>query len=414
MDNIIKHRGEKIPSRVRFLLQDVLDLRRNQWVPRREKAGPKTLDQIHKEAEREKTQAALLDTRTMGGGGGNRDRDRGGDRDNRGNNRGDDRGKRSSRGPQQSPEDEWSTVPNRSKNTEKIDALKIQNLASNRKEVGDITFGPGNRGGGFNSWGKGSGSAARPSSSQTKQPEMDSNRNRFAIMQQQPPPTSAGSDGGRRGYSQSMGAPARSNSRGSSTDERRNAVQAVRDINNGTVGAGSRPEASESRTLGSTANPPGSNQQVVGGPSVSMDGAEVPTTLPIPSTLSEAEMIAEQTKQLKGPRDQSEELLQRKAKSILSEYLENCDENEAFEGICEGFHPSTICSLAEHWINIVLDSKSTKDMRKTGKVLNLLVSKNALLLKQLIVAMESVLALADVLLVDVPKLFDILGQIIGE
>ena len=38
------------------MLQDVIDLRRNNW-----KAGPKTLNQIHKEAEREKTQAKLME-----------------------------------------------------------------------------------------------------------------------------------------------------------------------------------------------------------------------------------------------------------------------------------------------------------------------------------------------------------------
>ncbi|CAH2219039.1 eukaryotic translation initiation factor 4 gamma 1 isoform X3 [Pelobates cultripes] len=40
-------------SRIRFLVQDVLDLRRNKWVPRHKPEGPKTIDQIHKEAEQE-------------------------------------------------------------------------------------------------------------------------------------------------------------------------------------------------------------------------------------------------------------------------------------------------------------------------------------------------------------------------
>ena len=40
-------------SRVRFMLLDVIDLRRMKWVPRREDANPKTIDQIHKDAEAE-------------------------------------------------------------------------------------------------------------------------------------------------------------------------------------------------------------------------------------------------------------------------------------------------------------------------------------------------------------------------
>ncbi|KAG5837009.1 hypothetical protein ANANG_G00234690 [Anguilla anguilla] len=51
MEKIIKER--KTSSRIRFMLQDVLDLRRNTWVPRRGDQGPKTIDQIHKEAELE-------------------------------------------------------------------------------------------------------------------------------------------------------------------------------------------------------------------------------------------------------------------------------------------------------------------------------------------------------------------------
>ncbi|KAM9801706.1 eukaryotic translation initiation factor 4 gamma 1-like [Neosynchiropus ocellatus] len=52
MKTIVKER--RTSTRIRFMLQDVLDLRQNNWVPRRGDQGPKTLDQIHKEAEMEK------------------------------------------------------------------------------------------------------------------------------------------------------------------------------------------------------------------------------------------------------------------------------------------------------------------------------------------------------------------------
>lgn len=48
-----KRDGSKVSSRVRFMLQDVIELRHNKWVPRREDNNPKTIDQITKEAERE-------------------------------------------------------------------------------------------------------------------------------------------------------------------------------------------------------------------------------------------------------------------------------------------------------------------------------------------------------------------------
>ncbi|KAG5847740.1 hypothetical protein ANANG_G00129420 [Anguilla anguilla] len=56
MEKIIKER--KTSSRIRFMLQDVLDLRQNCWVPRRSDQGPKTIQQIHKEAELEEQRSS--------------------------------------------------------------------------------------------------------------------------------------------------------------------------------------------------------------------------------------------------------------------------------------------------------------------------------------------------------------------
>uniref|UniRef100_A0A8C5GL23 Eukaryotic translation initiation factor 4 gamma 1-like n=1 Tax=Gouania willdenowi TaxID=441366 RepID=A0A8C5GL23_GOUWI len=57
MNKIIKEKMTS--SRIRFMLQDVLDLRKNSWVPRRGDQGPKTIDQIHKEAELEEHQEQI-------------------------------------------------------------------------------------------------------------------------------------------------------------------------------------------------------------------------------------------------------------------------------------------------------------------------------------------------------------------
>uniref|UniRef100_A0A3Q2Z4E1 Eukaryotic translation initiation factor 4 gamma 1 n=1 Tax=Hippocampus comes TaxID=109280 RepID=A0A3Q2Z4E1_HIPCM len=71
MDKVIKEK--KTSARIRFMLQDVVDLRRSNWVPRRGDQGPKTIDQIHKEAQLEehreqmKVQHALIAKKDRGG-----------------------------------------------------------------------------------------------------------------------------------------------------------------------------------------------------------------------------------------------------------------------------------------------------------------------------------------------------------
>uniref|UniRef100_A0A3B5B6N0 Eukaryotic translation initiation factor 4 gamma, 1a n=1 Tax=Stegastes partitus TaxID=144197 RepID=A0A3B5B6N0_9TELE len=136
MDKIIKER--KTSSRIRFMLQDVLDLRRSNWVPRRGDQGPKTIDQIHKEAEMEehrehiKVQQQLLSKKEGGG--------------------------RISQ-----PQDEgWNTVPI-SKNRP-IDTTRLSKITKpGALDFNNQLLAPGGKGM-WGSWGKGSsgGSGAKP------------------------------------------------------------------------------------------------------------------------------------------------------------------------------------------------------------------------------------------------------------
>lgn len=59
MKGIVEGKNEKVSSRVRFMLQDVIDLRHNNWVPRQlaTNADPKTMDQIKHEVEMEQKSA---------------------------------------------------------------------------------------------------------------------------------------------------------------------------------------------------------------------------------------------------------------------------------------------------------------------------------------------------------------------
>uniref|UniRef100_A0AAX7VK32 Eukaryotic translation initiation factor 4 gamma, 1a n=1 Tax=Astatotilapia calliptera TaxID=8154 RepID=A0AAX7VK32_ASTCA len=175
MDKIIKER--KTSSRIRFMLQDVLDLRRNNWVPRRGDQGPKTIDQIHKEAEMEehreqmKVQQQLMTKKES------RDRFTG----NMGS-----RGPHTPGGGRTSqPQDEgWNTVPI-SKNRP-IDTTRLSKITKpGAMDFNNQLLAPGGKGM-WGSWGKGSsgGTGAKPASG-----DQDSGRpgtstlNRFSALQ---------------------------------------------------------------------------------------------------------------------------------------------------------------------------------------------------------------------------------------
>ncbi|KAL3861767.1 hypothetical protein ACJMK2_007788 [Sinanodonta woodiana] len=51
---------KKLSSRVRFMLQDVIELRQGKWVPRRDDNNPKTIDQIHREVAQEAQDRAIF------------------------------------------------------------------------------------------------------------------------------------------------------------------------------------------------------------------------------------------------------------------------------------------------------------------------------------------------------------------
>lgn len=70
IDKIIKER--RTSSRIRFMLLDILDLRRNSWVPRRGLPCPKTIEQIYKETEKNREQIKVREqhmSRKKRGGG---------------------------------------------------------------------------------------------------------------------------------------------------------------------------------------------------------------------------------------------------------------------------------------------------------------------------------------------------------
>ena len=60
MQDLSENKKHKVSSRIRFMLQDVIDLRRNDWVPRREADNPKKIDQINTELERKEQEIKMM------------------------------------------------------------------------------------------------------------------------------------------------------------------------------------------------------------------------------------------------------------------------------------------------------------------------------------------------------------------
>ena len=213
MQRIIDERQTSM--RVRCLLLDLIDLRTRKWVPRRTVAGPKTLDQIHKDVEREKKSQQLENLAYSGGGSskslGGRDAYSGRSQDGR---------KRSSR----VNEDGWSTAVK--KPSEKIDAKMFTDPLMKKDPISQM-FRPS-----FNSWGKGSG--AKPSK-EAGPSVMHSNR--FNLLNQQNERSSSPSSDRPRMASRSVGGAM------STTNERHAALQAVKDMGMGKLSVPNGPSS---------------------------------------------------------------------------------------------------------------------------------------------------------------------------
>lgn len=54
-----KEMKSKIPSRIRFMIQDVIDLRRDKWIPRRNDSKPKLINEIEKDAKNEAMEQSM-------------------------------------------------------------------------------------------------------------------------------------------------------------------------------------------------------------------------------------------------------------------------------------------------------------------------------------------------------------------
>uniref|UniRef100_A0A1A8NCN1 Eukaryotic translation initiation factor 4 gamma, 1 n=1 Tax=Nothobranchius rachovii TaxID=451742 RepID=A0A1A8NCN1_9TELE len=396
IDKIIKER--KTSSRIRFMLQDVLDLRRSNWVPRRADQGPKTIDQIHKDAEMEEHREQIkvqqqLQSKKDGGGSG------GGSR--MGGNMG-GRGPHTPGGSRLSqPQDEgWNTVPI-SKNRP-IDTTRFSKIM----KPGALDFSnqllfPGGKDM-WGSWGKGSsgGSGAKPASG-----EQDSGRsatstlNRFSALQQSGSMSSS-ADTDRR-VPQRLSSN-REHDRDRSDHDRFDRF-AHSEGDRGSIDGGSRDRGSRDRGSRDRGNKEqgsrdrGSRDQSSRdiGPSkdlpVKREGAPTPPSLP-KATLTDEEV-------------------EKKSNAIIEEFLHINDVKEALQCVAELNSASLLYIFVRTGVESTLE-RSTIAREHMGLLLHQLVKAETLPIKEYYKGLNEILEVAEDMAIDIPHIWLYLAELI--
>uniref|UniRef100_A0A667XY46 Eukaryotic translation initiation factor 4 gamma 3 n=1 Tax=Myripristis murdjan TaxID=586833 RepID=A0A667XY46_9TELE len=362
MEKIVKER--KTSSRIRFMLQDVIDLRLHNWVSRRADQGPKTIEQIHKEAkieeqeEQRKVHQQLLS-------------------------------KDSKRRPGQRDET-WNTVP-MTKNSRTIDPTKIPKISKPQMDE-KIQLGPRAQ----VNWMKGSSGGAKASDSELSR-SGGSSLNRYSALQSTP-------------SSQPSTPPAQNQD----YDSRRT--------------LGSRSSAGRERSEKPLSSAPSSRPGpfIRGGSSKELlesqipeetrrdrerEGAE-PRRPSVTEDKTETELKPEPVAQTPDRPAVSEEEMERKSKSIIDEFLHINDYKEAVQCVDELDLPSHLHIFVRVGVESTLErSQITRD--HMGQLLFQLVQQGILPKSQFYKGFVDTLEQADDMAIDIPHIWLYLAELLN-
>ncbi|CAL8336792.1 unnamed protein product [Lota lota] len=373
MEKIVKER--KTSSRIRFMLQDIIDLRLHDWVSRRADQGPKTIEQIHKEAkieeqeEQRKVHQQLL----------NKDTKR----------RPDPREQREQREPRAPREETWNTVP-MTKNSRTIDPTKIMKISKPQMDE-KIQLGP------RVSWIKGSSGGAKASDSELSR-SGGSSLNRYSALQPSPSPQASTTPAQNTDYdsrralgSRSTGrersdktlSPAPSSwpgpfSRGGSSKD---LLEGPEELQEKEVEEPRRPSITEEKTEPerTRAKEPVKPELVAPGP----DGPILP-----------------------------EEEMERKSKSIIDEFLHINDLKEAVQCVEELKQPSQLQVFVRVGVESTLE-RSQMARQHMGQLFFRLLQQGVLSKAQLCSGFADILEQADDMAIDIPHIWLYLAELLS-
>ncbi|KAM8788652.1 eukaryotic translation initiation factor 4 gamma 3 isoform 10-T10 [Rhynchonycteris naso] len=371
MEKIVKER--KTSSRIRFMLQDVIDLRLSNWVSRRADQGPKTIEQIHKEAKIEEQEEQRKVQQLM------------------------TKEKRRPAGVQRVDEGGWNTVQG-AKNSRVLDPSKFLKITKPTIDE-KIQLVPKAQ---LGSWGKGSSGGAKASETDALRSSASS-LNRFSALQ--PPAasgstsstplefdsrrtlTSRGSTGREKNDKPLPSAAARPNTfmRGSSSkdlldnqsqeEQRREMLETVKQLTGGVDVDRGITEADRGKTRDSVVKP------------------EIPTT----SATDKPSL--------------SEEEMERKSRSIIDEFLHINDFKEAVQCVEE----LTAQGPPHVFVRVGVEStleRSQITREHVGQLLYQLVHSEKLSKQDFFKGFSETLELADDMAIDIPHIWLYLAELV--
>ncbi|XP_069730973.1 eukaryotic translation initiation factor 4 gamma 3 isoform X15 [Phaenicophaeus curvirostris] len=370
MEKIVKER--KTSSRIRFMLQDVIDLRLCNWVSRRADQGPKTIEQIHKEAkiEEQEEQRKVQQLMTK---------------------------EKRRPGVQRVDEGGWNTVQG-AKNSRVLDPTKFLKITKPTIDE-KIQLVPKAQ---LGSWGKGSSGGAKASEMDSLRPSATS-LNRFSALQ---PPVSSVSASSASSELDSRRA---LTSRGSTGREKNDKPlpPSLSRPNTFLRGSSSKEllldnqaQEEQRREMLETV------KQLTGGMEVDRNSTEAERNKAKESAKPEAPPAPAQEKP-----SLSEEEIERKCKSIIDEFLHINDFKEAMQCVEELSAQNLLPVFVRVGVESTLErSQITRD--HLGQLLHQLVQAGKLNKQDFFKGFSDTLEMADDMAIDIPHIWLYLAELV--
>ncbi|XP_050178636.1 eukaryotic translation initiation factor 4 gamma 3 isoform X2 [Myiozetetes cayanensis] len=370
MEKIVKER--KTSSRIRFMLQDVIDLRLCNWVSRRADQGPKTIEQIHKEAKIEEQEEQRKVQQLM-----TKDKRR--------------------PGVPRVDEGGWNTVQG-AKNSRVLDPTKFLKITKPTIDE-KIQLVPKAQ---LGSWGKGSSGGAKASEMDSLRPSATS-LNRFSALQPPVSPVSASAASSELESRRAL------TSRGSTGREKNDKPLPPSLARPNTFLRGSsskellldnQAQEEQRREMLETV------KQLTGGMEMDRNSSEAERSKAKEPAKPEAPPAPVQEKP-----SLSEEEIERKCKSIIDEFLHINDFKEAMQCVEELSTHNLLPVFVRVGVESTLErSQITRD--HMGQLLHQLVQSGKLSKQDFFKGFSETLEMADDMAIDIPHIWLYLAELV--